>query len=115
MIWDILLTAYLPTVLIELGVLLLLRERRKKVLLSSIVVNALTNIPLNLYLIDCSTDWWTDVIIGEAIVIIVEMLWYCYFVKDLKQAAIYSVLCNAVSCLLGLLFQLHILLYMDYL
>ena len=42
------LTALIPTILIELGVLWLLLERQKKVLLSSIAVNVLTNVPLNL-------------------------------------------------------------------
>ena len=49
MIWiDILLFALLPTIIIELAVLRFLRERRKKVLLGSVVMNILTNIPLNI-------------------------------------------------------------------
>ena len=45
----ILLLALVPTILIELGVLQLLREKRKKVLWSSVVINVFTNVPLNLY------------------------------------------------------------------
>ena len=45
------LTALIPTILIELGVLWLLLERQKKVLLSSIAVNVLTNVPLNIYVL----------------------------------------------------------------
>ena len=43
-----LLVALILTILIEYGVLWMLLERRKKVLLSSIAVNVLTNVPLNL-------------------------------------------------------------------
>ena len=46
-----LLVSLIPTILIELGVLWFLLERRKIVLLSSIAVNVLTNIPLNLYVL----------------------------------------------------------------
>ena len=80
--------ACLATIIIELGVLLLLGERRKRVLWSSIAVNILTNIPLNLFLNS------------------VETLWYYLFVKNIKQAAIYSALCNAISFLIGLLVSL---------
>ena len=45
----ILLLALVPTILIELGVLVLLREKSKKVLGASVVINILTNLPLNLY------------------------------------------------------------------
>ena len=43
---QILLLALVPTIAIELGVLLFVRERRRKVLLASVVMNVLTNIPL---------------------------------------------------------------------
>ena len=97
--------ACIATIVIELGVLLLLGERRKRVLLSSVVINILTNIPLNLFLI-LVTGGVIAVFVGELVVFAVETLWYYYFVKDLRQAAIYSALCNAISFLLGLLVQL---------
>ena len=46
----VLLIALVLTILIELGVLLLLGERQKRVLCSSVVVNVLTNVPLNIIL-----------------------------------------------------------------
>ena len=97
-----LLFALLPTILIELGVLWLLMERRRKVLLSSIAVNVLTNVPLNLALF----IWGNSIghiLIGEVIVFIIETLWYWYFTRNLRQATIYSFLCNAISFLIGLL------------
>ena len=96
--------ALVATILIEYGVLLLLGERRRKVLLSSVVVNILTNVPLNVYLLRCSGGW-RDVLVGEVLVVVVECLWYYGFVRKWSQAAIYSLLCNAISFLTGMLFQ----------
>ena len=92
------------TILIELGVLWLLMERRRKVLVLSVVINVLTNVPLNLAVIHLGYSSKT-VLIGELIVFIVEALWYLLFIKDIRKASIYSLLCNAVSFLIGLLGQ----------
>ena len=90
------------TVLIELGVLWLLMERRGKVLALSVVINVLTNVPLNLYVMH--VGYSTKVILtGELLVFIVEALWYLIFIRDIKKAVVYSFLCNAVSFLSGLL------------
>ena len=97
-----LLIALTLTVLIELGVLWLLMERRGKVLALSVVINILTNVPLNLYVM--RVGYSTKVIlIGELLVFIVEALWYLIFIRDIKKAVVYSFLCNAVSFLSGLL------------
>ena len=97
MIWiDILLFALLPTIIIELAVLRFLRERRKKVLLGSVVMNILTNIPLNILLL----------LMFEVVVIILEALGYALLIRQWKQAFIYSFLCNAISFLTGLLVYL---------
>ena len=97
-----LLIAITLTVLIELGVLWLLMERRGKVLALSVVINVLTNVPLNLYVM--RVGYSTKVIlIGELLVFIVEALWYLIFIRDIKKAVVYSFLCNAVSFLSGLL------------
>ena len=106
---DNLTWALIATILIEWGGLLLLGEKRKKVLLASVVVNILTNIPLNLYLLYVRNDWST-LLVGEILVVLVEALWYDFFVKNLRLAAIYSLLCNAISFLTGTLIQL-ILIY----
>ena len=90
------------TVLSELGVLWLLMERRGKVLALSVVINVLTNVPLNLYVMH--VGYSTKVILtGELLVFIVEALWYLIFIRDIKKAVVYSFLCNAVSFLSGLL------------
>ena len=101
----IMLWALLSTIFIELLVLLQLGERRKKILLASIGINILTNVSLNYYLFFVSyTD--TTVIIGELLVVLTEALCYYFFTKNLAQSFIYSLLCNAISFLLGEFFQL---------
>lgn len=100
MVW-----ALLSTILIELLVLLQLGERRKKILLACIAINILTNVSLNNYLFFVD---YTDLtlIIGEALVVLIEALCYYFFTKNLAQSFIYSLLCNAISFLLGEFFQL---------
>ena len=101
----IMLWALLSTIFIELLVLLQLGERRKKLLLASIGINIITNVSLNYYLFFVSyTD--TTVIIGEFLVVLTEALCYYFFTKNLAQSFIYSLLCNAISFLLGEFFQL---------
>jgi len=99
-----LLIALTLTILIELGVLWLLMERRRKVLALSVVINVLTNVPLNLVVMHVGYSTMT-VLIGELLVFIVEALWYLIFIRDIRKALIYSLLCNAVSFLIGLLGQ----------
>lgn len=96
------LLALLATIMIEVAVLLLLGEKRRKVLLASVVINVITNVPLNIIAqyVGLST---VGVIIGELIVVAVEALWYYLFVKKVSQAMVYSLLCNAISFLVGLI------------
>ena len=100
-----LLIALISTIVIEFVALLLLGERRKRVLWSSVAVNIITNVPLNLYMLYVRHSA-PDIIVGETLVVLAEMLWYYFFVRDLRQAAVYSILCNAISFLAGLLVQI---------
>lgn len=97
------LISLIATIFIELGVLRLLGEKRRVVLWSSVVVNILTNVPLNVWAHLVPRPGLGDILIAEAVVIVVETLWYCYFVRSLKQAFVYAFLCNAISFLTGLL------------
>ena len=108
---TLLMTALIPTILIEYGVLLLLMERRRKVLWSSVIINIITNVPLNLWVTSCRPGM-VNIGIGEAVVILIEALWYYLFVRRLSQAFIYSTLCNAISFLTGLLLQLLFIQYL---
>ena len=105
MVKQLLLYALIPTILIELAVLLFLRERRARVLAASVVVNILTNVSLNLY-INCISNSLLVIICGEVLVVLIEALWYYLFIRNLRQSFIYSFLCNAISFLLGLLAEL---------
>lgn len=102
---ESLLLTLASTIAIECGVLLLLRERRMKVLLSSVVINVLTNIPLNLFVLFVD-DSWTVILLAEVLVILAEAAWYWLFLRLLRQAFTYSFLCNSISFLTGLLFLL---------
>ena len=97
-----LLATLLPTIVIELSVLWVLRERRTDVLCSAVVVNVLTNVPLNLFVTYVSHSL-AVVVVAELTVVFVEALWYYYFVAHWRQALTYSFLCNGFSLLLGLL------------
>ena len=105
-----LLLTLVPTVAIELAVLWSLHEHRADVLCSSIVVNILTNIPLNLFLLYVS-DSWSSLVVGELFVLMVEALWYRYFTDGWSRAFAYSALCNRISFFTGLLVQLVMLMF----
>ncbi|MBQ5576702.1 MAG: hypothetical protein IIT37_11700 [Bacteroidales bacterium] len=85
--------------MIELLVLKLLGEKEKKILVSSLIVNALTNPAINYFIADNYTIF--NVAVGEVIVVMIEMIWYYFFGKTIKDALIYSALCNAVSFFAG--------------
>ena len=105
MIIPILILALIPTILIELVVLLLLHERRRRVLASSVVVNIITNVPLNLYVYYVSSSL-PVLLLGEVIIALVEALWYYVFIRNLSCSFTYSILCNAISFLIGLFVQI---------
>ena len=86
-----LLLALVSTILIELVVLLLLGERNMRILVSSVIINILTNIPLNLFVLYIDNGL-TTIILGELLVIVVETLWYYLFIRMLSHAFIYSFL-----------------------
>ena len=98
------------TIVIELGALLFMGERRRKVLYGSVAMNVLTNVPLNLYAIYIS-DGWSTLIVGETLVILTEALCYRWLVSEWQQAWIYSLLCNAISFLAGELLVMIVFLF----
>lgn len=100
----LMLSALLPTVAVEVGMLMLMREKRKDVLTGAILVNILTNVPLNCFLLMCGYTT-SHLVAGETVVLLVEALWYYLFIRDLRRAAIYSFLCNTTSFLVGILIE----------
>mgnify|MGYP006916107008 CR=1 FL=1 len=110
MVISTLLLALILTILIEIVVLLLLGERSMVVLGSSVVINILTNIPLNIYVIYIDNSVLT-VVFGELIVVVVEALCYFLLLRNLSRAFIYSSLCNSISFLIGVLVELLIVYF----
>ena len=105
---KMLLVPLVATIVIELGVLLFLRERRRRVLMGSVAMNVLTNVPLNLFALYVVAGWNTA-LVGESLVVLVEALCYKRLVGEWQMAWIYSLLCNAISFLTG---ELFVLIYM---
>jgi hypothetical protein len=99
------LSALLLTIAVESGMLLMMGEKSKKVLAGCVVINILTNVPLNYILLTYGISTGA-LIIGEAVVLVIEALWYFAFVRQWRKAVIYSVLCNATSFLTGMLIQI---------
>lgn len=99
------LTALLGTILIESLLLLYMRERRWQVLTASVVMNLLTNVPLNL--VALTSHATLPRIVGmECLVVLVEFLAYWAVLRDRRTAFTYSLICNVASYLAGLTCQL---------
>ncbi|MCR5819622.1 MAG: hypothetical protein K6F94_01550 [Bacteroidaceae bacterium] len=99
---GILFTATIPTIIIEYVVLVLLREPDKRVRHSSVLINLITNITLNLCVIHFCYSL-RSIVIGEVSVVTVEAFWYYCFLNNIRRAAAYSLLCNASSFIIGYL------------
>ena len=97
----------IATIVIEALVLLLLRERRWQVLSMSVVMNIMTNLPLNLFVYFCLDTLTVPTIIAlEGLVMAVEVFLFSLVTHNKRQAITYGVLCNLTSYLLGLIFTL---------
>lgn len=101
---NFMLSALLLTIAIEVGMLLLMGEKSKSVLLGAVAVNILTNVPLNHFLLTYGSSTGR-LVAGELLVVVVEALWYFLFIRKWQRAALYSFLCNATSFLVGILIQ----------
>jgi len=43
-------------------------------------------------------------VVGEIVVVLVEVFGYWWLIRDVQRALVYSLLCNAISFLIGELF-----------
>ena len=97
------------TLIIEVFVLYLLKERRKRVYALCVGMNVITNISLNLigYYVIIDNLWLYAlmVILLEAIIWILEGLGYFVEIKDKKRAILYTLVCNGMSFFLGTILQ----------
>ena len=90
------------TIVIEVLVLTALRECRRKVLLACVLMNVLTNVPLNAYVQYVDNSAMT-ICVGELLVFLIEAVCYRLVANDWRTAMTYSSLCNAVSYFTGVL------------
>lgn len=96
----------LLTLVIEIGVLVLFKEKRKSVYIGCILMNILTNVMLNyllLYVSKNSQTYITIYIVGEILVFLIEWLIYYILIKQVKISFYYSFYCNLISLTLGII------------
>ena len=102
-----LLMALTLTIIVEWCMLLIIGEKRKRVLYSSIPINALTNLPLNMFV---PSSGLPVLVLAEVVIVLIEATLYFVITKDIRQSVIYSALCNIASLFFGILVLLMILL-----
>jgi len=102
---TVILSALLPTIVIELAVLFFLRERRRRVLLGSVAINCSTNIPLTIWAL-ATYPTWPQVIMAELLIWLTEAGLYRLLGCHTQQALAYAFLANAISFLTGLVVEL---------
>ena len=102
---DFMLAALLLTISVELGMLRLMGEKSRRVFVGAVIINVLTNVPLNLVLLTVGTSV-VGLLTGELLVLVVEALGYYFLVRSWKRAIIYSLLCNVASFVVGALVQI---------
>ena len=110
--YQALLTPLMATIILESLLLLYMREGRWQVLAVSVVLNILTNVPLNAFVMAYRVTYPLYLIGLECVVVIIEFIGYWLVLHDRNKAFRYSLLCNMFSALTGCLFQI---LFLDYL
>lgn len=101
-----LLVFLMATILLESLLLLCMHERRWQVLATSVVLNILTNVPLNAFIITCEVTFPLYLIGLECLVVVVEYIGYWLVLHEHRKAFKYSLLCNFFSVTVGSLYQL---------
>jgi hypothetical protein len=103
---QLLLVPLMGTIVLESLLLLFMRERRWQVLAASVLLNILTNVPLNAFIMAYGVASPLYLVGLEALVVAVEFIGYWLVLRNWRRAFMYSLLCNVFSALVGLLFQL---------
>lgn len=101
-----LLVPLMATILLESILLLWMHERRWQVLSASVVLNILTNIPLNAFIMAYEVTSPLYIFSLECVVVVTESIGYWLVIHDWRKAFKYSFLCNSFSFLVGCIFQL---------
>lgn len=103
----LLLSALSLTIIIEWIVLRVMGENSRKILLYSMLMNAATNLPLNIFVARAALS---TQLTAELLIVFIEALLYFIVIKDIRKSFAYSTLCNVTSYLTGILIELTILL-----
>ncbi len=101
-----LLVPLMATILLESLILLCMRERRWLVLAVSVLLNILTNVPLNIFVMAYEVASPLHVIGLECLVVAVEFIGYWLVLHDCHKAFKYSSCANIFSALVGFFSQL---------
>jgi len=97
-----LLKAVITTIICELIILYINKERRYKIYLFVAIMNIITNVGMNLFLQTLgSQHYYINLLISEIIVFIVETICYFCIYKDIKKAIKLSLICNLFSYYMG--------------
>lgn len=96
------------TLVIEIIVLICFREKRVKVYIASLIMNVVTNVPLNIGLTYLkryfsSLGYLPLLLLGEIIVFFIEWLIYYLVLKESKRSFFYSFYSNILSFLIGII------------
>lgn len=102
--------SFLLTCIIEFIALIIIKERDKKILNYSVIVNLITNIPLNLFILNFSfkniVQYFIIVISLEIVIIIIEWLLYYLLLKNIKKSLKYAIILNITSYIMGLIISI---------
>ena len=101
-ILPILIKALLITLVVELLMLFLLKERKIKIFIVCGIINIITNPILNIIL-QYTNHYYLLLIILEIVIVIIEGIIYYLFKKDIKKAFMISLICNLASLLMGMI------------
>lgn len=101
-----LLVPLMATILLESFLLLCIQEHRWKVLAISVLLNVLTNVPLNIFVMAYEVTSPLNLIGLECLVVVVEFIGYWLVLNDRRRAFKYSFACNTFSAIIGFLCQL---------
>lgn len=102
--------SFLLTCIIEFIMLLIMKERSKKILNYSVIVNLITNIPLNLFILNFNfiniVHYFSIVISLEILIIVIEWLLYYLVLKNIKKSLKYAIILNITSYIIGLIISI---------
>lgn len=101
-----LLVPLMATILLESFLLLCIQEHRWKILAISVLLNILTNVPLNAFVMAYKVTAPLYLVGLELLVIVVELIGYWFVLNNWRKAFKYSILCNSFSAIVGYICQL---------